>query len=44
MVGADFLGQAIIPVSEVIEGRMFSRWLELTDQAGKVLQGRSMQG
>lgn len=44
VVGADFLGQAIIPVSEVIKGQLFDQWLELTDQTGAPVQSKDIAG
>lgn len=35
IVGAEYLGQASIPVSSILDGRVFDDWLHLTDPAGK---------
>ena len=39
VVGADFLGQAVIPVSDIIGGQLFDGWLDLTDSSGNQLYG-----
>eukprot|EP00878_Enallax_costatus_P010831 GHUV01011310.1.p1 GENE.GHUV01011310.1~~GHUV01011310.1.p1 ORF type:complete len:894 (+),score=260.77 GHUV01011310.1:345-3026(+) len=44
VVGADFLGQAVIPVSEVIDGKVLDTWLELTDTAGNVRYHQELDG
>jgi hypothetical protein len=37
VVGADFLGQAVIPVGDIIGGQPFDQWLDLTDYSGQQL-------
>lgn len=44
VVGADFLGQAIIPVSDVVGGQPYDAWLDLTDLTGATMQGKDLSG
>ena len=44
VVGADFLGQAVIPVSEVVGGKVLDTWVELTDTAGNVRYHQELDG
>jgi hypothetical protein len=36
IVGAEYMGQASIPVEMIIGGKTFDKWLKLEDQMGKV--------
>lgn len=44
IVGSDFLGQAIIPVSRVITGQRIDEWFELTDASGNVRTHKELAG
>jgi hypothetical protein len=44
VVGADFLGQAVIPVSSIINGQLHDEWLQLTDATGAPMQGKDLSG
>eukprot|EP00879_Flechtneria_rotunda_P013406 GHRR01013996.1.p1 GENE.GHRR01013996.1~~GHRR01013996.1.p1 ORF type:complete len:724 (+),score=209.94 GHRR01013996.1:247-2418(+) len=44
IIGADFLGQAIIPVSEVVNGEQWDKWLDLTDTNGNPMKGKHVSG
>lgn len=35
LVGAEYLGHASIPVTRILDGRIYDDWLPLTDQQGK---------
>eukprot|EP00878_Enallax_costatus_P045351 GHUV01054542.1.p1 GENE.GHUV01054542.1~~GHUV01054542.1.p1 ORF type:complete len:126 (-),score=31.28 GHUV01054542.1:2-379(-) len=35
IMGAEYLGQATIPISSILQGRVFRDWLLLSDTAGK---------
>lgn len=44
VVGADFLGQAIIPVSGIMDGQVHDIWVDLTDATGAPMQGKDLSG
>lgn len=44
VVGADFLGEATIPVAEIIGGQPWDKWLHLTDSGGRPLTRRDARG
>lgn len=44
VVGADFLGQAMIQVDSILDGQVHDLWLDLTDATGATLQGKSLTG
>eukprot|EP00882_Tetradesmus_deserticola_P027813 GHRQ01030942.1.p1 GENE.GHRQ01030942.1~~GHRQ01030942.1.p1 ORF type:complete len:635 (+),score=207.60 GHRQ01030942.1:296-2200(+) len=44
VVGSDFLGQAVIPVADIINGQLFDKWLDLTDTSGQPLFCRDKSG
>lgn len=44
IVGSDFLGQAVIPVSSILGGQVLDTWLELTDTSGNVRYHHEIDG
>lgn len=44
VVGADFLGQAVYPVSGIMDGQVHDLWLDLTDATGAPMQGKDLSG
>jgi hypothetical protein len=44
VVGADFLGQAVLPVAEIMDGKVHDKWLKLTDATGADMQGKEVGG
>jgi hypothetical protein len=44
VVGADFLGQAVIQASSIMDGQVHDLWLDLTDATGATMQGKSLTG
>lgn len=44
VVGADYLGEAVIPVSDILGGQVLDRWYELTDSGGNVRYHKELDG
>lgn len=44
VVGADFLGQALIEVASITDGQVHDLWLDLTDATGAPMQGKDLTG
>lgn len=44
VVGADFLGQAVLPVADIMDGQVHNLWMDLTDATGAPMQGKDLSG